>query len=117
VEGFDLSNSIPFCYVCHRVILATGQSDLPNRLGVPGELDKPTWVLHDLRSLEAALDRLVEEEEGDREGKLHASPPLRSYLPSGFLAHGNTPGIDISTVFVKFQRRLLDFIYGLISTQ
>lgn len=56
-------------------MLATGSSDLPNRLGVPGELANPTWVLHDLRSLEAALDRLVKEEEGDREGKLHGSTP------------------------------------------
>jgi hypothetical protein len=70
VEGFDLTNNIPFCYVCHRVVLATGSSDLPNRLGVPGESANPTWVLHDLRSLEAALNRLVEEEEGDREGRL-----------------------------------------------
>ncbi|XP_069687626.1 oxidative stress-induced growth inhibitor 1-like isoform X1 [Periplaneta americana] len=68
VEGFDLENGGPFCYICRRVVLATGAADLPNRLGVPGELANPTWVLHDLRSLEAALDRLVEEEEGDREG-------------------------------------------------
>lgn len=69
VEGFDLENGGPFCYICRRVVLATGAADLPNRLGVPGELANPTWVLHDLRSLEAALDRLVEEEEGDREGE------------------------------------------------
>lgn len=68
VEGFDLSNSVPFCYVCRRVVLATGSTDLPNRLGVPGELANPTWVFHDLRSLEMAFDRLMEEEEGDREG-------------------------------------------------
>jgi len=69
VEGFDWSNRVPFCYVCRRVVLATGSTDLPNRLGVPGELANPTWVFHDLRSLEMAFDRLMEEEEGDREGK------------------------------------------------
>jgi hypothetical protein len=70
VEGFDLANSIPFCYICRKVVLATGSTDLPNRLYVPGELANPTWVLHDLRSLEAAFDRLVEGEEGGREGTL-----------------------------------------------
>lgn len=69
VEGFDLSNRAPFCYVCRRVVLATGSADLPNRLGVPGELANPTWVFHDLRSLEMAFDRLMEEEEGDKEGE------------------------------------------------
>ena len=69
VEGFDRSNGVPFCYICCRVVLATGATDLPNRLGVPGELANPTWVVHDLRSLEMAFDRLMEEEEGDREGK------------------------------------------------
>jgi hypothetical protein len=69
VEGFDLSSRVPFYYICRRVVLATGSTDLPNRLGVPGELAYPTWVFHDLRSLEIAFDRLREEEEGDREGK------------------------------------------------
>lgn len=68
VEGFDLSDSIPFCYICRKVVLATGSTDVPNRLGIPGELANPTWVLHDLRSLEAAFDRLVDGEEGGREG-------------------------------------------------
>ncbi|KAJ9593171.1 hypothetical protein L9F63_015268, partial [Diploptera punctata] len=68
VEGFDNATNSPFCYICRRVVMATGSADMPNRLGVPGELSNPSWVMHDLRSLEAVLDRLVEDEEGDREG-------------------------------------------------
>jgi len=49
-------------------VLATGSTDLPNRLGVSGELANPPWVFHDLRLLEMAFDRLMGEEEGDREG-------------------------------------------------
>jgi hypothetical protein len=49
-------------------VLATGSTDHPTRLGVPGELANPTWVFHDTRSLETAFDRLMKEEEGGREG-------------------------------------------------
>ncbi|PSN40456.1 Oxidative stress-induced growth inhibitor 1 [Blattella germanica] len=78
VEGFDLTNNNQFCYISRRVVMATGSTDLPNRLGVPGELSNPTWVIHDLRLLEAALDRLVEDEEGDREADAVIAARFRS---------------------------------------
>nr|CAD7402052.1 unnamed protein product [Timema cristinae] len=68
VEGYDSTTHIPFTYVCNRVVLATGANDIPNRLGIPGELDNTDYVIHDLATLEKCLDRLVEEEGIDREG-------------------------------------------------
>ncbi|XP_066999389.2 oxidative stress-induced growth inhibitor 1 [Anabrus simplex] len=69
VEGYDTANcNAPFCYVSRCVVLATGSIDLPNRLQVPGEMDNPEWVLHDLRTLEIKLDELVDRHGKDREG-------------------------------------------------
>lgn len=48
-------------FVCRNLVLATGASDLANRLGVPDENNRP-WVKHDLTQLEDALKQLPEQE-------------------------------------------------------
>ncbi|XP_033327099.2 oxidative stress-induced growth inhibitor 1 isoform X2 [Megalopta genalis] len=59
VEGFVIETGQPFRYRCKTVVLATGSTDSPNRLGIPGEDSQPEWVTHHLNDLEMKLDRLV----------------------------------------------------------
>ncbi|XP_076628688.1 oxidative stress-induced growth inhibitor 1 isoform X2 [Colletes latitarsis] len=61
VEGFENNTEKLFRYRCKRVVLATGTTDLSNRLGIPGEDSRPEWVTHDLNDLESRLDRLVDQ--------------------------------------------------------
>ncbi|KZC09069.1 Oxidative stress-induced growth inhibitor 1 [Dufourea novaeangliae] len=60
VEGFETKTGKRFRYRCKRVVLATGTTDSPNRLGIPGEESQTEWVTHDLNDLESKLDRLVD---------------------------------------------------------
>ena len=57
VSGYTLEKgeTREFTYLAKNIVLATGSTDVPNKLGVPGE-DEP-FVLHSLRDLEAAISR------------------------------------------------------------
>lgn len=66
VEGFDKNTGRLFRYRCKRAVLATGTTDLSNRLGIPGEESRPQWITHDLNYLESRLDRLVDQQHGTR---------------------------------------------------
>ncbi|KAJ8668884.1 hypothetical protein QAD02_000143 [Eretmocerus hayati] len=57
VQGYEIETGEKFQYRCKRVVLATGTTDLSNRLGVPGE-DTYNWVTHDFKDFERKLDRL-----------------------------------------------------------
>ena len=65
VEGFDKNTGKLFRYRCKRAVLATGTTDLSNRLGIPGEESRPQWITHDLNYLESRLDRLVDQQHGE----------------------------------------------------
>lgn len=73
VDGFEIDTGKPFRYRCKKVVLATGSTDSPNRLGIPGEDSQPEWVTHYLNDLETKLDRLV-----DRRTRLDASSFYRT---------------------------------------
>ncbi|XP_055916929.1 oxidative stress-induced growth inhibitor 2-like [Eupeodes corollae] len=64
VTGIDESTRRTFYFVCKNVVLANGVSDLPNRLGLRGEHQRinQTWVKHELRELETALENMTEKE-------------------------------------------------------
>lgn len=49
-------------YRCKKVVLATGTTELSNRLGVPGEDSNPDWVIHNLKDLETKLLDLINEQ-------------------------------------------------------
>lgn len=51
------------------MVLATGSTDVPNRLNIPGELSHPDWVFHDLVSFERAIDNLAKENQDICEGE------------------------------------------------
>ena len=57
VSGYTLEKgeTREFTYLAKNIVLATGSTDVPNSLGVPGE-DEP-FVLHSLKDLEAAISR------------------------------------------------------------
>ncbi|XP_075225208.1 oxidative stress-induced growth inhibitor 1-like isoform X2 [Lycorma delicatula] len=74
VEGFDLSTGESFSYICQKIVLATGSTDLPNRLSVPGERNYPDWVFHDLVSFEHAIDVLAKENPDIHEGVRSVDP-------------------------------------------
>ncbi|XP_026666840.1 oxidative stress-induced growth inhibitor 1-like isoform X2 [Ceratina calcarata] len=77
VDGFEMQTGRPFRYRCKRVVLATGTTDLTNRLGVPGEDSHPDWVTHDLNELESKLDRLLDRQHGSNvEGRQSVDPVL-----------------------------------------
>lgn len=77
VDGFEKQSGKRFRYRCKRVVLATGTTDLTNRLGVPGEDSHPDWVTHDLNELESKLDRLIERQHGGNvEGRRSMDPVL-----------------------------------------
>ncbi|XP_076173824.1 oxidative stress-induced growth inhibitor 1 isoform X2 [Ptiloglossa arizonensis] len=61
VKGFENKTEKLFRYRCKQVVLATGTTDLSNRLGIPGEDSGFEWVTHDLNDLESRLDRLVDQ--------------------------------------------------------
>lgn len=65
VEGFDKNTGKLFRYRCKRAVLATGTTDLSNRLGIPGEESWPQWITQDLNYLESRLDRLVDQQHGE----------------------------------------------------
>lgn len=52
-------------FVCRNLILATGASDLANRLGLPDE-NNSQWVKHDLTQLEDALKNLSQQERSSK---------------------------------------------------
>ncbi|XP_076239087.1 oxidative stress-induced growth inhibitor 1 isoform X2 [Calliopsis andreniformis] len=62
VEGYEKDTGKLFRYKCKRAVLATGTTDLSNKLGVPGEDSHSEWVTHDLNDLESRLDRLAEQQ-------------------------------------------------------
>ncbi|KAJ8868956.1 hypothetical protein PR048_030497 [Dryococelus australis] len=59
IDGYDATSSVTFSYVCRDVVLATGGHDVPNMLHVPGELENPSWVMHNLSQLEKVLDTIA----------------------------------------------------------
>lgn len=54
-----------YVFVCRNLVLATGASDLANRLGLPEENNKP-WIKHDLTQLEMALKNQTEQERSSK---------------------------------------------------
>lgn len=64
---FAKSMQKSYVFVCRNLVLATGASDLANRLGLPEENNKP-WIKHDLTQLEMALKNQTEQE---RSSKFH----------------------------------------------
>ncbi|XP_055858823.1 oxidative stress-induced growth inhibitor 1-like isoform X2 [Episyrphus balteatus] len=64
VTGIEESTRRTFYFACKNVVLANGVSDLPNRLGLRGEQQRinQTWVKHELRELETALENMPEKE-------------------------------------------------------
>ncbi|XP_031845012.2 oxidative stress-induced growth inhibitor 1 isoform X1 [Nomia melanderi] len=83
VEGFETETGKPFRYRCKTVILATGSTDSPNRLGVPGEDAHPEWVTHYLNDLESKLDRLLDRLL-DRRTNIDSGFPWSRADPSSF---------------------------------
>uniref|UniRef100_A0A8D9DVL6 Oxidative stress-induced growth inhibitor 1 n=1 Tax=Cacopsylla melanoneura TaxID=428564 RepID=A0A8D9DVL6_9HEMI len=59
VFGYDNEQNKSFTYKCHRVILATGTSDVPNIVNVPGEFSFMGRVFHCLTGFEKAIEDLV----------------------------------------------------------
>lgn len=62
VYGFNKATSKTFCFVCKNVVLASGASDLPNRLGLRNEDYNVSWVKHELPQLESALEAFNDRE-------------------------------------------------------
>ncbi|XP_044727288.1 oxidative stress-induced growth inhibitor 1-like isoform X2 [Chrysoperla carnea] len=62
ITGFDCQLGQTFIYFAKAVVLATGSSDRPNRLGIDGEDENPEFILHNLRDLELAFDGMTDEE-------------------------------------------------------
>ncbi|KAI5699407.1 hypothetical protein M8J75_002437 [Diaphorina citri] len=59
VFGYDNEQNKSFTYKCHRVVLATGTSDSPNVVNVPGEFSHMGKVFHCLTGFEKAIEDLV----------------------------------------------------------
>jgi thioredoxin reductase len=57
VQGYEIETGQTFQYRCKRVVLASGTTDLSNRLGVSGE-ETYNWVTHDYKDFERKLDRI-----------------------------------------------------------
>jgi len=100
VSGYELSTDgagrklQPFKYLTRNVVLATGQSDRPNRLGVPGE--DLNFVLHSLADLEALV----------KDGSLTPNSDPVMVVGSGLSAadtiiNAQTHGLSIVHVFRK----------------
>lgn len=58
VETEDLITGRKCTYVCSDLVLANGCSDLPNKLTFSNNKD-PSWLFHDLRSLELELEKIT----------------------------------------------------------
>lgn len=65
VETFDHKTNKHTTYICKYLVLANGASDSPNKLEISKNKRDPSWLLHDVRSLEIELDRYVEEKRDD----------------------------------------------------
>lgn len=63
VEVYDTETKACTTYLCKYLVLASGASDLPNRLAISTEKKDPSWLLHDVRSLEIELDQYVQSRE------------------------------------------------------
>lgn len=61
IETYDLKTKSMTTYTCNSLVLATGSSDIPNRLQLSEVQEDPTWLLHDLRSLEIELDLYLQQ--------------------------------------------------------
>lgn len=61
VETYDPGTKKTTTYQCKYLVLANGASDSPNKLEICKEKGNPSWLLHDVRTLEIELDRYVEE--------------------------------------------------------
>lgn len=60
VEMFDTETKKYVTYLCKYLVLACGASDLPNRLPIFENKNDPSWLVHDVRSLEIKLDQYVQ---------------------------------------------------------
>nr|XP_022913739.1 oxidative stress-induced growth inhibitor 2-like [Onthophagus taurus]XP_022913740.1 oxidative stress-induced growth inhibitor 2-like [Onthophagus taurus] len=56
VDVYDIKSRSIKRYSCNYLVLANGASDLPNRLSISMDKRDPTWLLHDVRSLEIELE-------------------------------------------------------------
>lgn len=65
VEIYDPKTNRYTTYESKYLVLAHGASDSPNKLEICKEKGNPSWLLHDVRSLEIELDRYVKEKEDD----------------------------------------------------
>lgn len=61
VNGYDYLKRKHFTYYTKNVVLATGSSGQPNRLGIVGEDQYPNFIVHNLRDLEDAFDNMNED--------------------------------------------------------
>lgn len=52
----------PFLVVCNKIVLASGGSDLVNRLGVRGENRSLSWLKYELPLLESSIVNRFEED-------------------------------------------------------
>ncbi|KAF5290919.1 hypothetical protein FQR65_LT11501 [Abscondita terminalis] len=59
VEVHDATTGNDLKYSCNNLVLANGISDLPNKLAISETGENPSWLVHDVRSLELALDLYV----------------------------------------------------------
>lgn len=60
IETFDTETKQYVTYLCKYLVLACGASDLPNRLPIFENKSDPSWLVHDVRSLEIKLDQYVQ---------------------------------------------------------
>lgn len=56
VETYDVKTGSCVTYTCNYLVLANGTSDFPNKLSLPNNEKSPSWMVHDVRSLELKLD-------------------------------------------------------------
>lgn len=59
VKAYDHETGQNVIYTCNYLVLATGASDLPNRLEISTVKNDPKWLLYDLRTLEHNLDECL----------------------------------------------------------
>lgn len=67
VETYDPKTNEHTKYLSKYLVLAHGASDSPNKLEVSKGKRDPSWLLHDVRTLEIELDRYVVDKEDDFE--------------------------------------------------
>lgn len=61
-RSFDKVSKKPFLVACNKVVLASGGSDLVNRLGVRGENRSFSWLKYELPLFETSITNVEEEE-------------------------------------------------------